>query len=147
MRDAAPDRRPWQRQVGFSYIEMLVTALILTVSLVPMLSSLQTAISAADAHASESALQYRLFGRMEEIMAESFTALAAEALAVGSPKIPTAYSDIPGTLDRRLVFLSDYDGDNADGDDDPFTGSDPGLVWVRVEIEATVLAIESLKAQ
>ena len=126
-------------------MEMLLAAVILAVALVPMLDTLQTSIWAADAHASEAALQYRLLGRMESVMAESYTALEAEALVVGSPKIPTAYSDPAGTQARRLVFLFGYDGDNADADDDPFTGTDSGLVWVRVEIENTALAMESLK--
>jgi hypothetical protein len=42
------------------------------------------------------------------------------------------------------VFLSRYDGDNADGDGDPFTGTDGDLIWVRVEIPGTTLDIEAL---
>jgi hypothetical protein len=33
-----------------------------------------------------------------------------------------------------LVYLSRYDGDNADGDNNPFTGTDADLIWVRAAI-------------
>jgi len=40
--------------------------------------------------------------------------------------------------------LSAYDADNSDGDDDPFTGTDEGLLWVRVAIEGSVHDVLSL---
>ena len=43
--------------------------------------------------------------------------------------------------------MSRYDGDNADGDDDPLTGTDDGLLHVRVEIEDTVYVFETLTSQ
>jgi hypothetical protein len=79
---------------------------------------------------------------MEEVLARSFAELAAEEVAAGGA--PSAYSDGAGAPDRRLVLLSRYDGDNADGDDDPFTGKDAGLLWVRVEIEGTDHVLETL---
>ncbi len=47
--------------------------------------------------------------------------------------------------DRRLVFISRYDGDNADTDDNPFTGTEADLLWLRVEIEGTASALQALK--
>jgi len=44
----------------------------------------------------------------------------------------------------RNVFLSRYDGDNADTNNNPFDGVDAGLIWVRVEIAGSSLSIESL---
>jgi hypothetical protein len=44
----------------------------------------------------------------------------------------------------RQVYLSRYDGDNADGNGNVFDGTDEGLLWVRVEIEESGLAIERL---
>ena len=46
-----------------------------------------------------------------------------------------------------MVLLSGYDGDNADADDDPFTGTDAGLLWVQVQVEATSHARETLTVQ
>jgi hypothetical protein len=42
------------------------------------------------------------------------------------------------------VFLSRYDGDNADTDNDHFTGTDDGLLWLQVRIAGTGASIESL---
>ena len=57
------------------------------------------------------------------------------------PRIPMP----PATNNRRLVYLSRYDADNADGNGNFFdAGMDEGLLWVRVEIEGTDQAIESL---
>ena len=49
-----------------------------------------------------------------------------------------------GRTVNRQVFLSRYDGDNADADDDPFTGTDDGLLWVRVAIDGSEQAIETV---
>ena len=42
------------------------------------------------------------------------------------------------------MYVTGYDGDNLDGDNDPFTGADPGLLWIRVEIENTRFAYQAL---
>ncbi len=131
---------------GFSYIEVLVAVAILAVALVPAMDALRSGVVGAEVHASRTELHYRLAGKLEELLAEPFGALDDEALAIGAPTIPsTAYSDPAATPDRRLVFLSRYDGDNVDpADGDPFTGVDEGLLWMRVEIEHTHLALERL---
>jgi len=83
---------------------------------------------------------------MEETLALPFAELAQQADLVADPKvlIPPPYSDPAGTEFRRLVFLARYDGDNADGDKDPFTGIDAGLLWVRVTIEGSPRALETV---
>lgn len=136
-----------RQQAGASHIELMVAVALLAIAIVPALEALRTAAIGASIHENAVELHYRLIGRMEEVLAESFTALEAEAIAVGDPTTPTAYSDAGGTPNRRLVFLSPYDGDNEDEDDEPFTGTDDGLLWVRVEIEGTVLALESLTSR
>jgi hypothetical protein len=86
-------------------------------------------------HEAEVALHYRALGALEEVLAQPFSDLQAEAiLAAGAA---SAYSDPPGTPDRRVVTLLEYD---ADGDSTP----DPGLLRVRVEIEATAHVLETL---
>jgi type II secretory pathway pseudopilin PulG len=134
-------------QVGFSYVEVLVAVVLIAITLLPALDALQVAMLGSGQHETTAVQHYRAYGRMEEMMTESFMALGAETLAVGSPTVPTSYSDAPGTPNRRLVFLSLYDADNADADNDRFlTGTDPGIVWLRVEIENSGLALESLKS-
>ncbi len=135
------------KQAGFSYLEVLVAVGIIAVSLVPMLEALQAGLLATDLHQQLTTKEQRVFSRMEEMLAEPFATLDAAALAAGSETTPTSYSDPVATPDRRLVYLSRYDGDNADSDNQPFTGVDPGLLWVRVEIEGTVQGLEALTAQ
>jgi hypothetical protein len=58
--------------------------------------------------------------------------------------IPAPYSDSAGTKSRRLVYLARFDGDNADADNNPFTGTDSGLLWVRVTIEDSPRALQTV---
>jgi len=139
------DRRRRSRQAGFSYVEVLVATALVTLSLVPALEALQTGVLGSTTHESVAVIQQRLMAKMGEVLAQPFADLeSAEFVAAGAP---TSYSDAPGTPDRRLVLLSRYDGNNADADNDPFTGTDDGLLWVRVEIENSSRALESLSTR
>ena len=42
------------------------------------------------------------------------------------------------------MYLSRYDGDDADGDGDPFTGTDATLLWVGVQLEGKPQMLEML---
>lgn len=133
------------RQHGYSYVEILIATVLIAVSLVPIMNALRTASVGAGIYESYSTQHYSLLAKMEEVLAQSYGNLNTEAVAIGSPTTPTAYSDPVSTPDRRLVYLAAYDIDNADGDDEPFlTGTDAGVLWVRVEIEGTVMSLESL---
>lgn len=119
---------------------------ILAIVLVPAMDALRTGVTGSAVHATQTQLHYHLSGRLEELLAEPFDALDQEALALGSPAVASAtYSDPAGAANRRLVFLSRYDGDDINpSDGDPFTGVDEGLLWIRVEVEHTPLSIERL---
>lgn len=132
-----------RRQSGVSYAEALAATIIIAVTAVPVTNALRGALATAEADASATVNHYRLLGKLEEVLAEPFATVSAQAAGVATP---TALSDTPGTVDRRLVFISPYDGDNADADNDPFTGTDASLLWVRVAIEGRVNALESLKS-
>ena len=121
--------------------------MLVAVTLVPMLEALPGGLQASRVHEDAAARSLRAASRMEELLSEGFGALDAAALAAGSPTVPSSYSDAPGTTDRRLVFLSRYDGDDADADGDGFTGADDGLLWVRVEIEGAGHAVQTLVAR
>lgn len=139
-------RPPQPVQRGFSYVEVLVAVLLVAMCLPPALDALYAATRAASAHEAQIAAQYRVSGRMEEVLAASFAALDAAALAAGNPAVPTGYSDPAGTPGRLLVFLAHYDLDDADGDGDPFSGAEPNLLWVRVAEENGTIALESVTA-
>ena len=43
--------------------------------------------------------------------------------------------------------LSLYDGDNLDADNDPFTGTEADLLWIRLDIEDSVHTLETIRAR
>jgi hypothetical protein len=124
-----------RRLAGFSYVEVLLATALLALALVPALEALEIGVRGSGVHEAELALHYRAFGALEEVLAQPFSDLEAEAISAGGAA--SAYSDPPGTPDRRVVTLTGYD---ADGD----TVEDSGLLRVRVEIEATEHVFETL---
>lgn len=140
--------RRWPgRQSGVSYVEVLIAALLILISLAPMMDALRSATPSAGAHEDAATQHLHLTAILEDVLAEPFSLLEAAATAAGNETVATSYSDLAGAANRRLVYLSLYDGDNADSDNDPFTGADPGLMWVRTEIEGTRMSIETLVYQ
>ncbi len=137
----APSRR---QQAGFSYLEVLVTTVLVALVMVPALDALSVGVMGARVHGILVEEQVHLASALEEVLAQAFASLDTEALAVDDSEVATGYSDAPGTTRRRLVYLARYDGDNDDGDADRFTGGDDGLLWIRVELENTELALETL---
>jgi len=131
-------------EAGFSYVEVLVATMLIALVLVPAIEGLSTGVLSAGMHRSMAEENFHLASRLEETLAQPFNSLDVEAVLVGDPNLPTAYSDAPGADARRLVFLARYDGDDADGDGDRFTGGDEGLLWVRVEFENTDRFLETL---
>lgn len=135
------------RQSGISYIEVLIAVALIAISLTPMMDAIRTATISASVHEDAAVQHMHLIAMLENVLAEPFSSLDAAATVAGSESVVSSYSDLPGSANRRLVFLSLYDGDNADTDNNPFTGTDQDLLWVRVEIEGTVQAIETLISQ
>ncbi len=142
---------PGVKMAGLSYMEVLVATFLIAITLVPALEALRPAIQAAGAHESHMQDHYQLAAKLEAVLAEPLADLDAAAAAAGDATTPTSYSDTltyaDGRQITRQVYLSRYDGDNADGDNDPFTGTDSGLLWVRVAIPGTVHALETLLSQ
>lgn len=156
-------RRPGsfrKRQVGLTYVEVMIAVVIIAAALVPALEALHTGMLGTEIYQSSSAEHYSATGKMEELLAEPYAALLAAAASAGDETTVSGYSDAPATPDRRLVYLSRFDADNADGDNNPFTVPDPnldgdndpftgysGLIWLRVKIEGSAAALESLSAR
>lgn len=142
--------------MGFSYVEVLVATVLIAVSVAPALEALQTGIRGADIDESLSLQHYCLVSKLEQVLAESFGSVISAAEAAGAANTASSYTDSVCTSQRRLVYLSLYDGDadpftitdpDDDGDANPFTGDTANLLWVRVEIENTALAMESLMSR
>lgn len=134
-------------QAGVSYVEALIAVVVLALALVPALETLQVAFSGSAVQVDVVLWQQQLATRMEDVLVEPFASLDDAALAAGNETTPSSYSDAAGGPDRVLVFLSGYDGDNADADNDLFTGADAGLLWVRIAIENTPYELTTLVAQ
>lgn len=131
---------------GLTLVEVLVSIVLLTVILIPAMRALQTGVVGASVHGDVSSSHYRLTSRLEELLAEPFVDLSDAAIAAGAPTTATSYSEAAGPPGRLIVYLSLYDGDNADADDDPFTGTDPDLLWIRVAIEDSVYSLQTVRA-
>ncbi len=138
-------RRRFQK--GLTLVEVLVTVGLLAVLLIPAINALQTGAAGADVHADIASGHYQMTSRVEELLAEPFSALSDAAIAAGSSTTPSSYSDPAGPPGRLLVYLSLYDGDNADTDDNPFTGTDDGLLWMRIDIEDSVHTLQTITAR
>lgn len=127
-------------------MEVLIATLLIMIMLVPALDAMQSGIQGSGVHIQLAQNQYRMISKMEQTLALPFSELVAQADLVADPTvlIPAPYSDPAGTASRRLVYLARYDGDNADADADPFTGTDAGLLWVRVTIANNPRALETV---
>jgi len=119
------------RQSGLSYIEVLVATLLIAVALVPMMEALGPGLQGSEIHRDRAEVHFVLTGKLEQVLAESFEDLDAEATVAGNYNIATAYSDLAASVPHE-VFIWRYDVDNADNDDDEFTGGEDDILWVRV---------------
>ena len=120
-----------KRQSGLSYIELMLATLLISLTLVPMMESLQPGLQATAWHERQSEIHYALTGTMETLLAEPFTDLDAAATAAGDAATATSYSNLLAAVPYS-VFISRYDVDNADADGDAFTGGENDILWLRV---------------
>lgn len=138
-------------QAGLAYVEVLVATLLVGLALVPALEALSSGVRSAGAGSDALRAAHELHAEMERLLAEPFAALESAAAAAGDAGTPTGYSrDVVRAGAPTLhfdVYLAPYDGDNADADDDPFTGGDAGLLWLRVELAGSRHALETLVAR
>lgn len=121
-----------------------MAAALIAIALVPATEALRGGLDAADVAHGERVRADRLRDRLETTLAAPYGTLAA---AAAGPSTPSTLSDPAGSTDRILVYLAPYDGDDADGDGDAMTGGDDGLLWVRVTIDGTALAFETVTAR
>ena len=128
----------------------MAATLILSLCLVPAMEAFEASGKMARAPESQGMDRYHLLDKMEWLLSQPFDELDAAAQAAGSESTASSYSDSITTTDGRSltrnVYLSRYDGDNLD-DSNPFTGTDEGLLWIRVVIEGTPLSFETLASR
>lgn len=132
---------------GLTLVEVLVSIVLLSILLIPAIQAIQTGVTGANVHADVTSGSHRIASRLEELLIEPFTDLSNAAIAAGSATTASSYSDAAGPPGRLLVYLSLYDGDNVDADDNVFTGTEPDLLWIRVEIEDSVFSMQTVTAR
>ncbi len=119
-------------QRGFSYAEVLLSMLLLSILLVPALQALNTGI--AGSGNDQAARQLALRSKVEEVLANPFGQLYSETYLFGGNTIASVsadYSDAAGTADRRVVVFYRYDvATNA------LSSNDTGLLYVNTYYEA-----------
>lgn len=144
---AAGFKYPQCCQAGFTYIEVLVATILIALALVPAIDSLSSGLQGSRIHETHAMDFNHLTAKLEDVLAKPYSSLEAAAIAAGGKGTPSSYTDTITTADGRSltreVFLAAYDGDNVD-DSDPFTGGDPGLIWVQVRLAGTAHSVESL---
>jgi Flp pilus assembly pilin Flp len=119
-------------QRGFSYVEVLLSVVLLTVLLVPALEALQTGIT--DNHGySRVSRQLKLKAKMEEVAAKPFAMLYSQTYVPGgntTTSVSASLSDPTGTPERRNVLLYRYDPSAAG-----LSAADTGVLFVAVYYE------------
>ena len=145
---------PSLKQHGFTYTEVMLSAVLLAVLVIPALHALQTGIAGGSSQ-SIAARAPLLSAKMEEVLSKSFSDLYAETYPkVGTTTcntIPTTcntttsvsvtYSDLTGVPDRRAVVLYRYDATAK-----ALSAGDTGLLFVSVyyEVEGSANTLNTL---
>ncbi len=130
-------------QRGFSYVEVLVATVLIAVALVPMVEALGPGLQGSRVHQDRAEVNFALQGKLEGVLAEAFADLDAAATAAGDFKVATSYSDLAAGVPHE-VFIWRWDADNADADDDPFTGGEDDILWVRVATADGLTELQTL---
>jgi type II secretory pathway pseudopilin PulG len=137
--------QPATKERGFSYVEVLISVVLIAVALVPAMEALTPAIQGITVAEAAITEHYHLKAKLEETLALPFDDLSQEAENLGDPAIFSAvYSDPPAAQSRRLVYLAHIDADNADADDNAFTGAETDLLWIRVAISGSHRRLDSV---
>ena len=119
-------------QRGFSYVEILLSVVLLAVLLVPALEALQSAI-AGNANAPLVRRHLALQDKMERVLARPFADLYRETYSPGGntmTSVSASLSDAVGTPERRNVVLYRYDASAK-----ALSAADTGLVFIAVYYE------------
>ncbi len=148
-----------EQQAGFSYVEVLVSMVLIAIMLVPAMDALRSGIKSTEVQGNLSEQHDRLHDKMEFLMSESHNALVAAAEEAGDEQtISPTYSDASGTENRIVVYVALYNptdsGDpfnllgldlDLDLDGNPYTGESSDMIWIKAALEQDQYAIEALR--
>ncbi len=134
-------------RTGFAFLEVLVAAVILAIALVPASSALRAASEHGRLTRDRLAVEYLALTKLEAALAASWETLNNEAVITGGVTESLLWSDPVGLTNRRLVYVSPHDINNADGDNNLLTGVEAGILQVRVEVNGTNILYQTLVAK
>jgi len=120
------------RHGGFSYVEVLLSVVLIAVLLVPAMQSLNAAISGSSSNIA--ARQLNLSNKMEEVLSKPYSTLYAVTSASGgntATSISSSLSDASGAANRRAVTIYRYDTTS-----NALSATDTGVLSVSVYYEA-----------
>ncbi|MDI1298378.1 hypothetical protein [Methylotenera sp.] len=134
-----------RQQTGFSYVEVLLSIVLIAVLLVPAMQALNNAISGSASNIA--ARQLNLRNKMEEVLSKPYSTLYAVTSATGgntSTSISTSLSDASGVSNRRAVTIYRYDNTS-----NALSATDTGVLFVSVyyEAEGSANALNTLVGQ
>lgn len=132
---------------GFAFLEVLVAAVILSIALVPASSALRAASEHGRLSRDRLAVEYLALTKLETALAASWETLNNEAVSTGGVTESLLWSDAVGLTNRRLMYVSPHDINNADGDNNLLTGVEAGILRVRVEVNGTNILYQTLVAK
>lgn len=162
MKFNSDSRRQLKCQSGISYVEVLLSMIILAAAIVPAMESLTTGLQTAAVHEDIIKNHHELMSRMQEVKSQSFSELLNAADTAGGYSSPSAYSDTAGMESRILVYLSFYDTFDSDADGNEFTILDNdvdsdnnpyttpssetpiSILWVSIALENSDAALQTL---
>jgi hypothetical protein len=131
-----------RKQNAFTYVEVVLSVVLLIALLVPALQALQTGISGG-ATPALAASAPTLRAKMEEVLAVPFYDLYAQTYLPGgnTTAIDATYSDAPAAVNRRVVVLYRYDATAR-----ALSAGDTGLLYVSVyyQSEGSASALNTL---
>ncbi len=130
---------------GYAYLEVLIAAVVLSVALVPASDALREVVSHTQQQRDLLSINYNTQALFETVLTNPYTTLAAE-ISVGSP-VASRFSDPAATLHRRIVYILPFDADNADSDDDHFTGAESNLLQIQIVSENTGIEFITVMSQ
>lgn len=130
-------------QQGFSYVEVVLSAMLLAILLVPALQTLQSAV-AGSGNGATTSRNLDLRSKMEQVLSTPFRRLYAETYLAGgntTTSVSATFSDAAGQPNRRIVVLYRYDASA-----NTLSASDTGLLFVSVyyETEGSAAALNTL---
>lgn len=147
-----------RQESGFSYVEVLISVVLIGILLFPAMDALRIGIESVDHQTRLQNQRERVQNIMETLMAESYNSLLAAAEAAGDAStISDTYSEASGTDDRVVVYLGLYDPTNTsdplividldlDLDGNSFTGDSADMLWLKVAVEnSQTIFLEALR--